>query len=158
VCYVARRTRRAWKDWQTGLIIATHNCYKREFPNHRSFTLFSHPRKVRAKCFETRCSEIIEYKLDGVQFFWGLVALQTNFSLGNKCSRNLGTIPKMSALILSTSKNIRSRSSRKKLTSLREYGVDGRLLPVKSLYCCIDVWTFSFIHFRATFLRGGSRG
>ena len=58
-----------------------------------------------AKCLEKRCREIIAPKLDDTHFgFVPAVALQTKLSLSNKFSKNLGSMPKTSTHVLSTSR------------------------------------------------------
>jgi len=68
VCQVAWCSGMALKHGQTGVIIPVRkNGDRSEYINYRGISLLNLPRKVHAKCFEKRCREIMEPKVDDVQ-------------------------------------------------------------------------------------------
>ena len=110
---------------------------------YRGISLLSLPVKVCAKCLEKRCREIIEpMKLDDAQRgFRPGRSTTTQISLSSEFSGNLGSMSKMSAHALSTSRMVYDRVPREKLCGLLwAYSVGGRpLLAVKSLYSYTDI-------------------
>ena len=97
---------RAWNDWQTGLINPIHkNGDRSECTNYRGISLLSRPGKVYAKCYEKRCREIIEPKLDDIQCGFRLSCSTTDqmFPL-RQIFWKLGRTSNPSTFILSTSR------------------------------------------------------
>jgi len=72
--------------------------------NYRGNSLLSLLGKVLSTCLEKRCCGIIEPKLDDTQYrFRSSQQYRPNFHFQNKFSRNLGSTPKVSTNVLSTS-------------------------------------------------------
>jgi len=78
---------------------------RKECTNYRGISLLSLAGKVYGKCLEKTCREKTppSCRISSAIFVLG-VSPQTKLSLSSKFSTDLGSIPKMSALVLSISR------------------------------------------------------
>ena len=139
MCQLVFKFGKTPKDWQTRVIISIYKKGdQKQCTNYRAISLLSLPRKVYAKCIESRCRQIAEPALEDGQcgFRPGRSTTDQIFTLKKIFEKSWEYAKDLFACFVDLEKAY-DRIPRDNLWRLlQEYGIDGQLLRAnKSFYC-----------------------